>query len=246
MKMDGCEDCRRSILAVLAHELRNPLAALGNSLYVLKCSQPGSEKAERAISLLERQIGQLSMLITSLSNAERINQGKVELRRTVFDLRQALRTAALDHDEVFIGHDLELHLSVPDGPVFVSADPLRLDEILRNLLDNAIRFTPPGGRVSLLAERDADAGRARIRVQDTGIGLDATIRRRLFEPFSQADTSLAHSRGGLGLGLALVKGLVELHGGSVTGESDGPGLGSVFTVELPLAAEGIAAAAAQG
>ncbi len=237
MKGNECEACRRGILAVLAHELRNPLAAVGNSLYVLKWSQPGGEKAERAMKVMERQIGRLSVLITSLTDAARINQGRVELRRILVDLADAVRVAAQEREEVFIGHEIQLLLRLPDQPVVVSADPLRLDEVVGNLLDNAVRFTPPGGRVTLGLERDEESGCARLRVEDTGAGLDASMREHLFEPFTQADTSLSRSHGGLGLGLALVKGLVELHGGSVKGESKGPGQGSVFTVELPLAGQ---------
>ena len=148
-----------------------------------------------------------------------------------------MRDAARDREALFAGHDVQLLLRVPDRPVFVSADPPRLDEIVGNLLDNALRFTPPGGKVSLVLEHDDGARRARIRVQDTGVGLDATLRRHLFAPFTQADRSLARTHGGLGLGLSLVKGLVELHGGSVTGDSEGPGRGSVFTMELPLASQ---------
>jgi signal transduction histidine kinase len=234
---DACHLCRRGMLSVLAHELRNPLSALGNSLYVLKWSQPGDPKAQRAMTVIERQIGHLSKLITSLTDAARINQGMVELRRIVLDLCATLRSCASQHEEHFSRHDIKLDLRVPDQPIFVSADPLRLDEILAKLLDNATRFTPAGGRVSLGVEADQGSRLARIRVQDSGAGLDEPTRARLFEPFTQADTSLARSHGGLGLGLAVVKGLVELHGGSVRGESDGPGMGSVFTVELPLAAD---------
>jgi two-component system CheB/CheR fusion protein len=234
MSASDCELCRRGILAVVAHELRTPLAALSNSLYVLKRSEPRSDKAQRAAAVMERQVARLSTLITSLTDAARLDHGKLELRRTTLDLCQALRSAARDHEDLFIGHDIELRLRIPEQPIFVSADLVRLDEILRNLLDNAVRFTPRGGRVLLALECDDGAGRARIRVQDTGVGLDSAMRQQLFQPFRQADTSHARRQGGLGLGLALVKGLVELHGGAVTGESDGPGLGSVFTVELPL------------
>jgi signal transduction histidine kinase len=239
MTSDDCERCRRGIVAVLAHELRNPLAALGNSLYVLKWSPPGGDKAQRAMRVIERQIGRLSVLITSLTDAAHIDQGRVELRRIVLDVGDTVRGAAQDREELFARHGLRLVLRVPDRPVPVLADPIRLEEVVGNLLDNAVRFTPAGGRVWLELEHDDRARRARIRVRDTGVGLDATMRRHLFEPFTQADTSLARTGGGLGLGLSLVKGLVELHGGSVTGDSEGLGRGSVFTVELPLASQAL-------
>jgi signal transduction histidine kinase len=233
MKTNDCDLCRKDVLSLLSHELRNPLAALGNSLYVLKWSQPGGAKAERAITTMERQIGKLSTLISALTDAARINQGKVELRRAIVDLRDVVRASARDSDGMFAEHKLLLDLEVPEDPVLVWADAGRLEDALDNLLDNAARFTPPGGTVTVSVERDTTAPLARVRVRDSGIGLDGDLRARLFQPFSQGDTSLARTRGGLGLGLMLVKGLVELHGGSVQAESQGPGAGSVFTIELP-------------
>jgi signal transduction histidine kinase len=232
-----CESCGQEILAILSHELRNPLAALSNSLYVLKRSQPGSERAERAMAVMERQIERVALLITTLTDTARITQGKIQLHRAVVDVSEALRHVAEEWERMFVSREVQLCVKLPGKPVWVSADADRLGQIVGNLLDNAARFTPAGGRVTLTAECDGAARRARIRVQDSGVGLDAALQERLFEPFTQADTSLAHSRGGLGLGLALVKGLVELHGGSVRAESAGPGLGSLFTVELPLASE---------
>lgn len=234
MKTDDCELCRKDLLSVLSHELRNPLAALANSLYVLKWSQPGGAKALRAINTMERQIGRLSALISNLSDAARINQGKVELRREVVDLTEVVRHSARAGEELFAERELELRLDLPEDQVFVWADPARLEEVFGNLLDNAARFTPSGGEVLLTLLANRQAGRAYVRVQDSGVGLDGRVRGRLFEPFAQADTSTSRSRGGLGLGLTLVKGLVELHGGAVRADSDGPGRGSVFTVELPL------------
>jgi signal transduction histidine kinase len=237
VKGNDCEGCRRGIVDVLSHELRNPLAALRNSLYVLTSSQPGSAKAQRAMAVMERQIGRVSLLITSLTDVARINQGKIELRRALVDLCEALRHAAEDCEHLFASREVRLCVELPNQPVWVWADAVRLEQIVGNLLDNAARFTPAGGRVTLAAECDGTARCARIRVRDSGVGLDAALRENLFEPFVQADTSLARSHGGLGLGLVVVKGLTELHSGRVWAESAGLGLGSLFTVELPLASE---------
>ncbi len=234
MKVDDCDLCRTGVLSLLSHELRNPLAALGNSLYVLKWSQPGGDKAQRAITTMERQIGKLSALISELTDAARINQGKVELRREPVDVCQVIREAVKDDEGPFADGDIHVELHLGDEPLLIYADQARLAQAFRKLLDNAVRFTPPGGWVTVTGERNPVSHRACIRVEDSGIGFDRDLLAHLFEPFSQGDTSLARTRGGLGLGLVLVKGLVELHGGSVRADSAGPGRGSVFTVELPL------------
>jgi signal transduction histidine kinase len=237
VKKNDCELCRHGVLAVLSHELRNPLAALSNSLYLLQRCQPGDAQAMRAMAVMDRQIRQLTALIDDLGDAARLGRGKVQLHRSAVDLCELLRNAGADHEALFMRCEVQISVQVPSKTVCVFADPTRLVQILGNLLHNAARFTPAGGRVVLALERDEAARFARVRVQDSGVGIDAGLRDRLFEPFSQADASLARSRGGLGLGLALVKGLVELHGGSVRAESDGPGRGSTFIVDLPFTDE---------
>jgi signal transduction histidine kinase len=234
MKVDDCDLCRTGVLSLLSHELRNPLAALGNSLYVLKWSEPGGSKAQQAITTMERQIGRLSALVSDLTDAARINQGKVELRREPVDLCQVVRDSAKEDEGLFADGEIHVELRLGDEPLLICADQARLEQAFRKLLDNAARFTPPGGSVTVTAKRDPVTHRACIRVEDSGIGFDRSLLSHLFEPFSQGDTSLARTRGGLGLGLVLVKGLVELHGGSVRADSAGPGRGSTFTVEFPL------------
>jgi two-component system CheB/CheR fusion protein len=143
-----------------------------------------------------------------------------------------------DHEGLFSSRGVDLREEIPPGPVYVSADPVRLSQIVGNLLQNAAQFTPSGGHAVLALEVGSPPeAAARIRVRDSGIGLEPGIRERLFLPFSQADTSLARTAGGLGLGLALAKSLVDLHGGNIQADSAGPGLGTTFTVELPLLEE---------
>jgi len=223
------------MLAALSHELRNPLAGLASSLYVLKGSQPGSPRAQRAMAIMERQVGRLSLLINSLTDAVRIDQGKVTLRLEVVDLCEVMRDAASAHEDLFTSREVKVQTQLAGRPVLVSADEARLQEILGELLDNAARFAPPGSRVVLGVECDEAVRVARMRVQDFGIGMKPGMCECVFRPFSRVDDSPAHSQGGLGLGLVLVKGLVELHGGAVRAQSDGPDRGSVFTIELPLA-----------
>lgn len=229
------ELCRHGTLAALSHELRNPLTALSNSLYVLQRSQPGEVQAQRAISVMERQIRRLVAILDALTEAARLEQGKVELRLAPVDLGAILRNAVEDHEAFFKGCEVQIFQQIPNETVCLSADPTLIVQMIGHLLQNAARFTPPGGSVILSLEAVKVAHVARIRVQDSGIGLDHAVREQLFQPFVQADTSLARTRGGLGLGLAVVRGLVELHGGSVKAESDGPGRGSTFVVDLPLA-----------
>jgi signal transduction histidine kinase len=234
MKADECDLCRTSVLSLLSHELRNPLAAIGNSLYVLKWAEPGGAKAQRAITTMERQIGRLSELVSDLTDAARINQGKVELRRAPIDVCELVRDSAKARTAQFADREISIDVRVADEPILIWADRARMEEAIGKLLDNAARFTEPGGNVAVWAERDPATHRARIHVQDSGIGFADSLRGRLFEPFTQGDRSLARSAGGLGLGLVVVKGLVELHGGEVRAQSEGPGRGSLFTIELPL------------
>jgi two-component system CheB/CheR fusion protein len=229
-----CAFCRHGFLAILSHELRNPLAALSNSLYVLKNSQPGEPRAERAMAVIDRQIHRLASLVDSLGQAATIGRGRIELNRVRTDLCEFLRNTLADHEALFSARGVELQGELPKEPIHVSADPIRLAQIVGNLLQNAAQFTPRGGKVVLILTEESTATAARIQVRDSGIGLEPGIRERLFLPFSQADNSLARTAGGLGLGLALAKGLVDLHGGSIRADSAGPGLGTTFTVDLPL------------
>jgi PAS domain S-box-containing protein len=225
---------KNEFLAVLSHELRNPLAPVRNSLYVLERAAPGGDQARRAMAVIDRQVSQLSHLVDDLLDVTRITRNKVQLRLQQLELNEVVRRTLEDHRSVFEQHQLEVEPLVSPEPVHVRADWHRIAQVLGNLLTNAAKFTSVGGKVQVSVEKDPSAGQAVIAVSDTGIGISAEMLERLFQPFMQADTSLDRSKGGLGLGLALVKGLVDLHGGSITAHSEGEGTGARFTVRLPL------------
>jgi PAS domain S-box-containing protein len=235
-EQDLLEASRRKdeFLAMLAHELRNPLAPIRTSVQVLKLLGPAGTNASQARDLIERQVAHLARLVDDLLDVSRITRGKVLLRKERLDLVALTRSVIEDLRALLTTTGLELAADLPAGPLWVDGDPIRLSQVIGNLLHNANKFTDPGGRVEVRLETEA-AGPARLTVRDTGIGMEARMLARLFEPFSQADESLDRSRGGLGLGLTLVKGLVELHGGSVQAASPGPGRGSEFVIRLPIA-----------
>jgi signal transduction histidine kinase len=236
-------DHRKSeFLAVLSHELRNPLAPIANAIHLLDHAPAGSEQALRARAVIERQTKQLTRLVDDLLDLTRISKGKVELKVEQVDVREVVRRTRDDHRATFEQRQVELRLTDPAGPVFVRGDPTRLAQVVGNLLHNAAKFTPSGGVTSIIVS--AVLGRAEIRVRDSGIGIEPAQLGRLFEPFAQIDEGPARLHGGLGLGLSLLKGLVELHGGTVTGSSEGLGRGAEFVVSLPLAPNVVARAAA--
>jgi PAS domain S-box-containing protein len=228
------QDRRKTeFLAMLAHELRNPLAPVRNALLVLRMADTDAKTAEWARLMIDRQVQHLSGLIDDLLDASRMTRGLVRLRRQRLDLGRVVRTVADDRRHIFDEAGLTLTLDAPADPVMVDGDPTRLTQVLSNLLDNAVKFTDRGGRVEL-ALTTVDS-QATLTVRDTGIGIPADTLPLVFDIFAQADSSLERSRGGLGLGLALVKGLVGLHGGTVDAASEGPGTGALFTIRLPLA-----------
>jgi two-component system CheB/CheR fusion protein len=219
-------------LAVLSHELRNPLAPIRNSLHLLKLSPPGSDSALRAQQVMERQVGHLTRLVDDLLDATRISHGKLKLQREHLDLADLVQRTAEDHREFFTAKGIGLEIAVGASAAWMHGDRTRLSQVVGNLLNNAAKFTPRGGAVRLTLEV-AD-GFAELHVKDNGAGIEAAMLSRLFEPFSQADDTLDRSAGGLGLGLALVKGMVDAHGGTVEAKSAGPGAGTEFVVRLPL------------
>jgi len=235
MSDKACTHCKHDLLAVLSHELRNPLSALNNGLYVLKRLLSEDARSFRAVAVMDRQIRHMTALIDSLGEAAGLGRGDVELHLVLVDLVELVHDACLDHEHLFASHEIDLRDELPRDATRVLGDPMRLTQVVGNLLQNAVRFTPAGGHVVVALEHDQEARCARIRVKDSGVGLSEGLRARLFEPFTQADASLAHTVGGLGLGLAVVKGIVGLHGGSVRAECEGPGQGTTFIVELPCA-----------
>jgi PAS domain S-box-containing protein len=228
-------DRRRSdFLAVLSHELRNPLAPITSSLFILDRAAPGGDQARRAQAIIERQVGQLARLVDDLLDVTRITRNKIQLQRQRLELNELVRRTLEDHRPQFEKSELSLDMTPADALVYVLADWNRLAQVIGNLLQNAAKFTGRKGEVRVSVSVDAAERRAVVRVADTGVGMAPRMLNRLFEPFSQADGTLNRSQGGLGLGLALVKGLVELHGGEVSAHSEGLGKGAEFVVRLPL------------
>jgi two-component system CheB/CheR fusion protein len=230
-------DQRKSdFIAVLSHELRNPLAAIRLSLDVMEHGAPGSEEAVGARQIIDRQVGQLVHLVDDLLEVTRVTQNKIRLQRQRLDLNALVR-ATIDDNRRHLERDgVRVDAKLASAPIPVDADGVRIAQVLTNLLANAVSHTPPGGTATVSVSSNP-AGAAELRVTDSGVGIDPSLLPRLFEPFMQADIPLARSGAGLGLGLALVKGLVELHGGSVSASSAGKGHGAEFVVSLPRAAE---------
>jgi PAS domain S-box-containing protein len=228
------ENRRKSdFLGVLSHELRNPLAPIRNSTFILDRAPPGSWEAARAKEIIKRQTEHLSRLVDDLLDVTRISRGKIELRRERLDLREIVRRTAEDLHTMFEQREIRLFVALAPHPVWVDADATRISQAVGNLLQNATKFTAARGVVSVMLEEEG--AMAVVRVSDDGEGIDRALLGHVFEPFVQAERGLARQRGGLGLGLALVKGLIELHEGSVSAASEGPGRGSQFTIRLPLA-----------
>jgi signal transduction histidine kinase len=233
-----CELCRNDFLSVLSHGLRNPLAAMANSLYVLAKSHADAASADsdarrtRALALMERQLRHMTALIDNLADVAKLGVGGMELHATEVDLAGLVRDACHDLEHLFVGRDLELRLELPRDALVIWADATRLRQLVGNLLQNAAQFTSSGEVVVGLA-LEAAARQVRLHVRDTGVGLDAELRQRLFQPSGPGNVQPVRGHGGLGLGLGLVKGIVDLHGGAVRAESAGPGRGSTFVVELP-------------
>jgi len=226
-------------LAVLSHELRNPLGAIRNGLYLL-----GEERVQdppRIRAMMERQLRQLIRLIEDLLDVSRITSGKIVLKREPVELAavvgDAVESSRASIDSM--GHHLTVLL--PREPLILQGDRVRLAQVLTNLLGNAIKFTPRAGRIALEAEKEN--GSVVIRVRDNGVGIPPDMVDRIFEMFTQADRSASRQNAGLGIGLSLVRGLVEAHGGSVVASSAGPGLGSELTVRLPAESAALASRA---
>jgi PAS domain S-box-containing protein len=218
-------------LATLAHELRNPLAPISNALQVWARLDGKPAEATRLREMMVRQVRQMVHLIDDLLDVSRITRGKIQLRRERLDLRTAIESA-LEALRPFIdSHQHELHVELPTAPLPVDADPGRLVQVFGNLLNNAAKYTPRGGHIRLSARREGAC--ALVVVEDDGPGIPPHMLEAVFEMFVQVDQSIARSHGGLGIGLTLVRNLVELHGGSVTASS-GSGRGSTFVVSLPL------------
>jgi two-component system, sensor histidine kinase len=228
-------------LAMLAHELRNPLAAIVTSLPLLERSTAADSVEKTARELIRRQTSNLRRLVDDLLDAARVTQGKIDLHWEAVNLNDLVRRISANIRQTKLHpRNQELRVAQPNAQLTVRGDPMRLEQVLTNLLDNASKYSNSGDIIDFsisLGRGASGAGEARITVRDRGIGMDADTLPTIFELFSQADVPLARSRGGLGIGLTLVRTLVELHGGRVSARSDGPGKGSEFEVVLPLLAE---------
>jgi signal transduction histidine kinase/ActR/RegA family two-component response regulator len=227
-------------LATLAHELRNPLAAIRNAVELLRRADGNADLMEQAGGVMQRQVGQMVRLVDDLLDISRITNGKLHLRKEPVELATAVRSAVEECRPFLDTQSHELTVTLPPEPVYLDADPTRLGQVFANLLTNAAKYTEKGGHIWLTAERQGEE--AVVSVRDTGIGIDALQLPHLFEMFSQAAPALERSQGGLGIGLALVRGLVGLHGGTIEARSDGHGLGSEFLVRLPLVPRPVATA----
>jgi PAS domain S-box-containing protein len=218
-------------LALLAHELRNPLAPIRYTLAANRKSGRTSEQRQRAEAIIERQVAHMSRLLDDLLDVSRITRSTLELKKSPTELTSVVGSAIETARPVLDSKRHNLSLDLPKHAVRLEADAIRLSQVFSNLLINAAKYTDPGGHIQLRAAREGSE--IVVTVRDDGIGISADMMPRLFEMFSQAQTALGRSEGGLGIGLSLVRGLVTLHGGSVEARSDGPGCGSEFTVRLP-------------
>jgi two-component system, sensor histidine kinase len=236
-------------LAMLAHELRNPLAPMSNAVQLMRMRGALDPATERFRDVVERQVLHLKRLVDDLLDVSRLTRGKIELHRARLDLAYLVQQSVEDHRDDLAAAGLTLDQELPPTPVWIDGDATRLTEVMGNLLHNSAKFTPAGGRVTVKLRVEDGADRthdpcALVTVRDTGIGIEPDILPHVFDSFAQADRSMDRSSGGLGLGLTLVKQLVELHGGHVSATSEGPGRGSEFTLALPLIAP--ASAPAEG
>ncbi|MEO5618136.1 MAG: PAS domain S-box protein, partial [Candidatus Eisenbacteria bacterium] len=221
-------------LAMVAHELRNPLAPISNAVQILRAKAPPPAVLQWATEVIDRQVLQMTRLVDDLLDVSRITSGKIQLNREKVQLAEVV-SSAVDASRPLIekcGH--EFTVEMPQEPILLEADLTRLSQVLLNLLNNAAKYTNPGGRIWLTVRQEG--ANAVIRVKDTGIGISDEMLPRIFEMFTQVDRSLERSQGGLGIGLMLVQRLVGLHGGTVHAHSEGPGKGSEFEVRLPIAA----------
>ena len=226
-------------LAVLAHELRNPLAPIRTGLELIRLGSDSRDAVERVRRMMERQIGHMVRLVDDLLDVSRITSGKIQLQRGVRQLASLVQSALEANRAALQEARLELSVDVPEKPIWLDVDATRFVQVLSNILHNAVKFTNPGGRVALMATVMRDAGRADgelvLSVTDSGVGIPSDMLPRVFDLFVQGESAVDRPHGGLGIGLALARRLMDLHGGSIQASSDGPGRGSTFTVRMAVA-----------
>ena len=238
--LQAADKVKNEFLAMLSHELRNPLAALSSAVHLLKMVPPDHLSAKQARAVIERQTAHMTRLIEDLLDVSRITMGKASLERERLNLAETVsRVIETWRDSGRLdGHRLEL----TDSPVWIDGDRERVEQVVSNLLDNAVKFTPAGGKIAVTVGKRNDA--ALLRIADEGEGIPADLIPRVFDLFVQGPDGIDRGKGGMGIGLALVKRLTEMHGGTITARSDGRGKGAIFTVELPAVERKAARAAA--
>jgi signal transduction histidine kinase len=219
-------------LAMLAHELRNPLAPLRNGLQMLKLDRNNPANIELCIGIMDRQLMQMIRLVEDLMDVNRITRGRIELRKETIEITRVVQQAVETSMPSIEKGSHELILDLPTEPVFIEGDLARLAQVLSNLLNNASKYTEPGGRITLTIRSESEA--VTISVRDTGMGIPGEMLSQVFDMFTQLDHSLERTQGGLGIGLTLVKRLVEMHGGTISAHSEGSGTGSEFIIRLPV------------
>jgi signal transduction histidine kinase len=224
---------KNEFIALLAHELRNPLAPIRSAVELLR-SERADDLVEKTSEIMLRQVTRLTRLVDDLLDVSRIGQGKLVLERVAVDLSSVVYQAVETSTPLFEGADVELALVLPSSPIYVEADASRLSQVIENVLNNAAKFTPRGGSVTLTVQHDA--AEAAIRVRDTGIGIAPARLSGVFDLFMQTGGS-SRRHDGLGIGLMLAKNLAERHGGRISVESDGLGRGSEFIIALPVLLE---------
>ncbi len=237
-KLKEADRRKDEFLAMLAHELRNPLAPIRNALYMLGLPATAGPAADQARAMVERQVHNMVRLVDDLLDVSRITRGKIQLRMETLDLATILHRAVEATRPLIEANRHTLTLTLSPESTRVIADSTRLEQVFANLLNNAAKYTERGGAIGLTAERHGDT--VLVRVRDTGFGISAAVLPQIFDLFTQGDRTLDRAQGGLGIGLTLVKTLVEMQGGSVTAASDGPGRGSEFVVRLPCCPDALA------
>jgi signal transduction histidine kinase len=226
---------KNDLIAMLGHELRNPLTVISTAVQMLRKKGPADPALNELRATIEHQVSQISRLLEDLLDVSRIEHGQIRLNRERCDLSSVVRQVTEDHRMLFVENGVDLVVRVPAQPLWVMGDRARLTQILGNLLHNANKFTDSDGKVTVDLSESGHDQSAVLTIRDTGIGMEPEMLVRAFEPFVQAVDSVQRSRGGLGLGLALVRGFVELHGGNLSASSGGVGKGTEFTIRLPLA-----------
>lgn len=238
-KLRTIDENKNEFLNTFSHEIRNPMAAAMMSLALLNNASTNSVLEIKAKETLNRQLQHLSSLVDDLLDVTRIKTNKVRLNKEEININEVVQNVVMDHKANYDAKDVALEYELSDFPLYIEGDSVRIVQVLDNLLNNSMKFTQKGGKTFIKVEKEENIPQVKLTIKDTGIGISPDSQHDLFDPFVQLDTSLERSSGGLGLGLAIVNGMVELHGGSVEVYSEGIGKGTLFTIKLPLIDEAV-------